>query len=130
MVFLMFYSKALKRVTVAIGSARKLWHLTADIRLEDGAISGFIVDPANYALEALDKTRYAVQETIEVLNYNKDKLHYKVEWKTQSAEERRSEPRSDMVGIREQLRSLAQSRHDQTKNVEQYMEESKEWLVA
>ena len=129
--FLVFYSKALKGLKVAIGSARKLLRLTADIRFEDGAISGFIVDPANYALEALDKTRYAVRETIEVLSYNKDKLHYKkVEQKTQSAEERRPEPRSDMVGIREQLRSLAHARHDKTKTVEQYMEENKEWLVA
>ena len=76
-----FYSKALEGLTAAIGSARKLWHLAVDIMFDYGAIPGFIADPVNYALESLNKARYAVHKTIEVLNYNKDKLQYKVERK-------------------------------------------------
>ena len=91
----------LEGLTVAIGSARKLCHLAVDIRFEDGVIPGFIVNPVNYALEALNKARYAVRETIEVLNYNEGKLQCKVGRKKQSAEEQRLKPRSDMVEIRE-----------------------------
>ena len=76
-----FYSKGLKGTTIAIESANKLWYLAADIRFQDGVIPGFIVSSARYALEALNKARYAVWETIEVLNYNKNKLQYKVEQK-------------------------------------------------
>ena len=52
-----------------------------------------------------------------------------MERKKQSAEERRSEPRSDMVGIRERLPNLAHDVHDQTKTVEQNTKKNKEWLV-
>ena len=47
-----------------------------------------------------------------------------------SAEERRSKPRSDMIGIRTQLTDLAHATHEQTKTVAQYMEKNKEWLVS
>ena len=70
--------------------------------------------------------RHAVHDTIEVLNYDKDKLKYKVEWKKQSEEERRTKPRPDVSGIRGRLRRLARSAHKQTKIVGQYMEGSKE----
>ena len=117
-------------VTATIGSARKLRHLAVDIRFNDGVIPGFIVDPVNYALESLNKVRYAVHETIGVLNYNTDKLQYNMERKKQSAEGQKTELRPDMAGVRDRLRSLARATHEQTKTVEQYMEESKEWLVA
>ena len=76
-----FHLKVLEGLTVVIDSARKLWHLAVDIWFDDGVIPGFIFDPVNYALEALNKARYAVRETIEVLNYKKDKLQYKVKRK-------------------------------------------------
>ena len=87
--------------------------------------------PIQYALKSLNKARYPpIHKTIEAPNYNKDKLQYKEEQKKQSAEERRTKPRPDMAGIRNRLRSLARSTRGQIKTVDQYMEESKEWLVA
>ena len=76
-----FYSEASKGLTIAIDSARKLWYLAADIRFQDGVIPGFIADPTQYALEALNKARYTVRDTVKVLGYNKNKLQYKVERK-------------------------------------------------
>ena len=100
------------------------------MRFDDGVIPGFVIDPVNYALESLNKARHAVHDTIEVLNYDKGKLTYKVERKKQSVEERRTKPRQDMAGTRDRLRSLACFTHKQTKNARQYMEGSKEWLVV
>ena len=125
-----FYSEGLKGLTIAIDSAKKLWYLAADIRFQDGVIPGFIADPAHYTFDALNKARHAVRETIEVLSYNMNKLQYKVKRTKQSAEERRSKPRSDMVGIRERLTNLAHATPEQTKIVEQYMEKNKEGLVS
>ena len=99
------------------------------MRFDDGVIPCFIIDPVNYTLESLNKVRHAVHDTIEVLNYDKDKLKYKMERKKQSEQERRTEPRPDMAGIRDRLRRLACSTHEQTKIVGQYMEGSKEWLL-
>ena len=96
-----FYSKTLEGLTGAIGSARKLRNLAVDVRFDDGVIPCFIIDPVNYTLESLNKVRHAVHDTIEVLNYNKDRLKYKVERKKQSEEERRTKPRPDMAGIRD-----------------------------
>ena len=112
-----FYSKTLEGLTAAIGSARKLRNLAVDVRFDNRVIPGFIIDPVNYALESLNKARHAVHDTIEVLNYDKDKLKSKMERKKQSTEERRTESRPDMTGIRDRLRSLARSTHEQTKNV-------------
>ena len=106
-----FYSKTLEGLTAAIGSARKLRNLAVDARFDDGVIPVFIVDPVNYALESLNKARHAVHDTIEVLNYNKDRLKYNVERKKQSEEEHRTKPRPDMAGIRDRLRILARSLH-------------------
>ena len=125
-----FYSKTLEGLTAAIGSARKLRNLDVGVRFDDGVIPCFIIDPVNYALASLNKAWQAVNDTIEVLDYDKDKLKYKVERKNQIEEERRTKPRQDMAGTRDRLRSLARSTHEQTKNVGQYMERSKEWLVA
>ena len=58
-----------------------MWNLAVDVRFDDGVIPGFVIDPVNYALESLNKTRHVVHDTIEVLNYDKDKLKYKVERK-------------------------------------------------
>ena len=69
-----FYSKTLEGLTAAIGSARKLRNLAVDVRFDDGVTPGFIIDPINYALESLNKARHAVHDTIEVLNYDRDKL--------------------------------------------------------
>ena len=86
-----FYLEGLKRLTLAINSARKLWYLAADTRSQDGAIPGFIADLAQYAPVALNQARYAVRETIEILSYVKNKLQYKVERAKQSAKKRRSD---------------------------------------
>ena len=88
-----------------------------DVRFDDGVVPGFIIDPVNYALASLSKARQAVNDTTELLDYDKDMLEYKVERKKQSKEERRTELRPDMTGIRDRLRSLARSTHEQTKNV-------------
>ena len=52
-----------------------------DVSFNDGVIPGFIIDPVNYALASLNKAWQAVNDTIEVLDYDKDKLKYKVERK-------------------------------------------------
>ena len=49
-----FYSEGLKGLATAIISARRLWYLAADIRFQDGVIPGFISNPVNYALMALN----------------------------------------------------------------------------
>ena len=71
--------------------------MVVDVRFDDGVIPGFIIDPVNYTLASLNKARQAVNDTMEVLDYDKDKLKYKVERKKQSEEERRTEPRPDMA---------------------------------
>ena len=76
-----FYSKTLEGLTAEIGSARKLQILGVGVRFDDGVFPGFIIDPADYALASLTKARHAVHGTIEALNYNKDRLEYKVERK-------------------------------------------------
>ena len=63
-----FYSEGLKGLTIAIDSAKKLWYLAADIKFDYKVIPGFIANRAHYVLEALNRARYAVRETIEVLN--------------------------------------------------------------
>ena len=84
------------------------------MRFDDGLIPGFIINPVNYALESLNKARHSVHDTVEVLDYNKDRLKYKVEQKKQSKEERMTRPWPDMAGIRDRLRSLARATHEQT----------------
>ena len=69
-----------------------------DARFDDGVIPGFIIDPVNYALVSLNKARQVVNDTMEVLDYDKDKLTYKVERKKQNKEERRAKPRLTWQG--------------------------------
>ena len=104
--------------------------MAGNMRFQDGVIPGFISDPANYVLMALNQARNAVRGTIEVLSYGRNKLQYKVEQAKPSAEERRSTPRSDMIGIRAQLADPAHTTQEQTKTVAHYMEKNKEWLVS
>ena len=93
-----FYSKTLEGLTAAIGSARKLRNLAVDVRFDDEVTPGFIIDPVNYALVSLNKARQVVNDTMEVLDYDKDKLTYKVERKKQNKEERRAKPRLTWQG--------------------------------
>ena len=116
-------------VLTACGSARKLWLLAGTIRFWDGRSPGFIYDLARYVLMALDQARNGVWDTIETLSYDKNKLQRKVERTETSAEERRSEPCSDMIGIMAQLTDLAQATHELTKTMAQCMEKSKEWPI-
>ena len=81
-----FYSEVLKGPTIAIASARNLWYLAVDMKFQDGVI------PSSPRLR-------------------QKKLEYKVEQKNQSAEERRSEPRSDMVGIHKRATDKPSSRY-------------------
>ena len=71
-----------------------------------------------------------VQDTIETLSYDKNKLQHKVERAEPSAEERRSAPHSDVTGVMAQLTDLVQATHKLTKPMAQYMEKSKEWLTS
>ena len=58
------------------------------------------------------------------------KLQHKVERAEPSVEERRSKSRSDMTGLMAQLVDLAQTTHEQTKKMPEYMKKSKEWLIS
>ena len=63
----------------------------------------------------------AIRDTIKTLSYGMSKLQHKVERVEPSAEERRSEPCSDMIGIMAQLTDLAQATHELTNTMAQYV---------
>ena len=125
-----FYSEVLKGLSTACSSARKLWRLASSMRFQDGRILGFIHDLAHYTSMVLNQARNGARNTIEVLSYDRNKLQHKVKRAEPTVEERRSEHRSDMLGIMAQLMDLAQATHKVTKTMARYMEKIKGWLVS
>ena len=110
---------------------RKLWFLEGDIRFRDGRSPGFIYDPAHYALMALNQARNGIRDIIKTLSYyDRNNLQHEVERAEPNAEERRSEPCPDMIGIMAKLTDLAQATHELTKTMAQCMEKRKEWLIS
>ena len=81
--------------------------------------------PAHRVLVALNQAQKAVSQL-----WHEQATSQGGASETASAEERRSELHLDMTGIISQLTDLAQTIHEQTKKLAEYMEKSKQWLIS